>query len=320
MKILFTGVNSGIDKEPGPLKWLSSIAKREGHETCSALEEAPDLLICVDYQSKFKSLLQDAAARGVPRILIKQEPPVVYPLHGIDNPHGLFSMVITRGYSSNVPIFNSYQDWDVSYLRCPDRLNRVVAITADKWSSIPGELYSLRRLAYSKDERVDLFGYGWGDSNWVRMIRIAKEILISISSGVVPSVTNLNLALARPLNYLGSVENKLALLSRYKVSLVIENEGTRVSEKLVDCILAGTIPVYVGTPFAPFGVPDHLVIHSEPNLSSIQRSLTLALSWSSKDFISRAELWASDPESRENWDAEKVGSNILLHITDKFPK
>ena len=117
MKILFTGVNSGIDKEPGPLKWLSSIAKREGHETCSSLEESPDLLICVDYQSKFKSLLQDAAARGVPRILIKQEPPVVYPLHGIENPHGLFSMVITRGYSSNIPIFNSYQDWDVSYLR-----------------------------------------------------------------------------------------------------------------------------------------------------------------------------------------------------------
>ncbi|MDQ3879269.1 MAG: glycosyltransferase family 10, partial [Actinomycetota bacterium] len=50
--------------------------------------------------------------------------------------------------------------------------------------------------------------------------------------------------------YRGAVEDKAAILSRYRFALCYENTSFPgyITEKIFDCIFAGTIPVYLGAP------------------------------------------------------------------------
>lgn len=318
IKILFTGVNSGVAKISKFDKGLAGIARRQGYEVCQNIADSPDLLICIDYDPRYKKLLREAGDSGVPLVLVKQEPPVVIPSHRWANPSGLFDFVITRAKAEHTPIFPAHQHWDTGYLTRDVRLSKIVAISADKWSSVPGELYSLRRRVYSRDARLDVFGHGWTDTKWKRLQRVVKELLIPLKHGVMPTLANLPFAFDEPLSFKGIAGNKLEVLSSYHASLVIENDSSSLSEKLVDCILAGTIPVYVGPPTSPFGIPESLIIRSEADIESLTRALDLALETDSQEFRSRAWSWASQANSRENWSGESVGTSLLSHIVSQI--
>jgi hypothetical protein len=125
-------------------------------------------------------------------------------------------------------------------------------------------------------------------------------------------------AFLKPLNFKGIARNKLEVLSAYHASLVIENDESSMSEKLIDCILAGTIPIYVGPPVLAFNIPEDLVIHSKSDTSSIERAMDEALRWDSKDYRSRAWDWASQNITRSTWDSEEVGIRLLAHVIDRI--
>lgn len=117
-----------------------------------------------------------------------------------------------------------------------ERLNRIVVINGNHIPrSFHGQLYGKRievmaRLA--KLGVVDLYGRGWNEwwshrSMWPPYWMHYKS-LMSI--------------------YRGSCESKYEVLSRYKFSLCFENMAMKgyVTEKLFDCLYAGTIPLYLG--------------------------------------------------------------------------
>jgi hypothetical protein len=57
--------------------------------------------------------------------------------------------------------------------------------------------------------------------------------------------------------------------SNSKFSLVIENSDSYVSEKLIDVLISGSIPVYFGTSFATTPLPENMIIRysgAEENL------------------------------------------------------
>jgi hypothetical protein len=62
--------------------------------------------------------------------------------------------------------------------------------------------------------------------------------------------------------YRGSVDDKLATLAAYKFTLAIENThfAGYISEKLFDCFVAGTIPIYDGAPDISRYVPPECFI------------------------------------------------------------
>ena len=318
IKIFFTGINAGTADNLGVETGLTAIARRQGYDICVGVADAPDLVICVDYDKRFDKILKEASKAKVPLVLVKQEPKVVCPAHRFENPKGIFNLVIKRAAEKNVPIFPAHQDWDTSFLHVGIRRKKVIAISSDKWSFVPGELYSLRLKMYSQDVRIDLFGNGWGQPNWNRALLIAKELIICVRACLVPSISNLAVAFLKPLNFKGIAKNKLEVLSAYHASLVIENDESSMSEKLIDCILAGTIPIYVGPPVLAFNIPDDLVIHSKSDTSSIQRAMDEALRWDSKEYRSRAWDWASQDITRSTWDSEEVGIRLLAHVIDRI--
>jgi hypothetical protein len=100
--------------------------------------------------------------------------------------------------------------------------------------------------ALAKVGAVDLYGHGWTKwwshrSMWLPYW-LNRRVLMSI--------------------YRGSCISKYAVLSRYAFSLCFENmqmEGY-LTEKLFDCLYAGTIPVYLGASNISELVPESVYV------------------------------------------------------------
>lgn len=318
MRILFTGANHDSENWRKQSYSLANASHQMGHFVCSSFLDAPDVLICVDYHKRSEPLLSEAKNRGTPRVLIRQEPIVVQPQHGKKKLLDRFELVITRGNPRERPQFNTFQEWDTSEIDNATRFKRTVAISANKWSMIPGEYYSLRRKAYSQIDGIDVFGPGWNSSTIEEVMLVTKELVISLASGVFPEVSNLKWSLIRPQSYLGVAASKIKTLSRYEVSLVIENSAGYMSEKLVDSILAGTIPVYVGENVENFGIPAGLVIQAEPAVEAIRSAISQALNWDGHRYRMEAKAWAQSAGVKENWEKSCVSKKLLDYIESRF--
>jgi hypothetical protein len=126
----------------------------------------------------------------------------------------------------------------VPYWNNADRQNRIVVINGNHIPrSFQGELYSRRIEAMAdlaKLDAVDLYGRGW-DKWW------------SHRSMWPPYWRNYRALMSI---YRGSCESKYEVLSRYRFSLCFENMTMKgyLTEKLFDCLYAGTIPLYLGAP------------------------------------------------------------------------
>jgi hypothetical protein len=72
---------------------------------------------------------------------------------------------------------------------------------------------------------------------------------------------------------MGPVEDKLKTLRQYRFALIIENSDEYVSEKIVDALLAGVVPLYVGAELSRFGFPDGIANVCEPDERAIESTM-----------------------------------------------
>ena len=124
----------------------------------------------------------------------------------------------------------------------------LVNISYNKYSNVPGELYSARRDAIEYFERhhpgdFDLYGVGW--------LGTQESLHHSASRG------------KRHPSYRGTVENKWDVLPQYKFSLCYENSRDQsgcVTEKIFDCLRSDCMPVYWGAPNISAYVDDDVFV------------------------------------------------------------
>lgn len=85
---------------------------------------------------------------------------------------------------------------------------------------------------FASKKELDLYGAGWGDLD------------------ELPMVWGNRLRDAVKDQYLGRCENKLETISGYRFSICFENMVLPgyMTEKMVDCFVAGTVPLYLGAP------------------------------------------------------------------------
>ncbi len=148
-----------------------------------------------------------------------------YSLEGVDQSR-LHKLYWPQPYKDVLPDF-----WNRE-----ERLNRIVMINGNhKPASYNNELYSKRieaLAALSVFDSIDLYGRGWErwwsrNSMWMPYWKHRKKIM---------SV------------YKGSCRSKYEVLSRYTFALCFENMVMKgyITEKIFDCLYAGTIPLYLG--------------------------------------------------------------------------
>ena len=129
-------------------------------------------------------------------------------------------------------------------------------IILNNYSNV-NELYSERiRAAVELNNMcsVDLYGFGW-DSSLYQTIR---KIL---GSNAFPHMYWKNRKLIKAM-YKGRAESKYETLSRYKFAISFENMALPgyITEKIFDCLFAGTIPIYLGAPDIEKYVPKNCFI------------------------------------------------------------
>jgi hypothetical protein len=270
------------------------------------LADLPDVTICVDLNKASKNTIKAATNLGIACVLIKNEPSVVTPGHLSKRIDSMFSKVIEVGRPSEENLYRWPQTWNPEFFDQPVRLPRTVSINANKFSCLRGELYSLRSKAYSGIENLDLYGQGWDRPASYNFLKFMKDLQIAISASPMRlTISCLGNLARRPRNLLGPSADKLETLAKYKTTLVIENSREFMSEKLIDAILAGTIPVYVGPPVEVFGIPEELVVTAEPDLKSLRRATKYALEMNYDSWKGRARSWINEPGVKDSWDGSK---------------
>lgn len=133
-----------------------------------------------------------------------------------------------------------------------DRTGHIAVVSGNKTVRHPLELYSTRLEAVRWADRhrpgsLDLYGTGW-----------ERRVLPGRVGGVLSARTPLGRLLARPpAAYRGLADRKGDVLSRYRFSLCLENARDipgYITEKMIDVMLAGAVPVYRGAD----NVTDHV--------------------------------------------------------------
>jgi hypothetical protein len=315
VKILFNGKNhSQALKDLDPSS-LSGAAQNLGFEMVNSLKEAPDVVICVDYDKSAIPTIRDAKTLGIRTVLIINEPDVVIPEHSQARILSEFDMVVKVARPQTSKLLKWPQTW-LPLSENRERLDRVVLVNADKWSYVQGQHYWLRAAVSSQLDRIDVFGFGWDRPLFVRLAHRAFELWRTLSSRARPQFQGLTRILARPKNYKGSIRDKNSAMKNYKVALVVENSSEFLTEKLFDAWFAGCIPVYVGPSVEAFGIPSNLVFQvQQPSVQEVIISIDAALAadWESyfhnlKDFLSS--------DAAAEWKAESALAAIVYHATD----
>lgn len=152
----------------------------------------------------------------------------------------------------------------------------MTSISGNKTSSHRLELYSERFKAikwFSKNHPADFkyFGIGWDYPFSLRMQKLLKK---------------LNLLQFMPKNespsYGGKVDQKITVLRTFKFAICYENgkdiDGY-ITEKIFDCLFAGTIPVYWGASNITQYIPENCFIdrrlfHSHEELYEFLKNLS----------------------------------------------
>jgi hypothetical protein len=136
-------------------------------------------------------------------------------------------------------------------------------INANKYSYVSNQLYSYRRRAIRYFENFpdfDLYGRGWGKgSSAVAPRQLPLKVLAGHPFAVARDLLD-----TKPYSsFRGSVDDKYKALEEYRFSLCFENEKNSpgyITEKLFDCLIAGTVPVYLGAPNIADYVPSECFI------------------------------------------------------------
>ncbi len=121
---------------------------------------------------------------------------------------------------------------------------RLVLVNANKTAfGSKNELYSerLRAIKYFSGSNFDLYGYGWDRKPGFPYCFFSRYIKRA---------------------YRGTVEDQISTLSKYKFAACFENavfEGY-LTEKIFNCLFAGTIPIYYGAPDIEKYVPKECFI------------------------------------------------------------
>jgi hypothetical protein len=165
---------------------------------------------------------------NVPKILVAFEPSVVHPSNWDTALHDLFDAIITwhdgwawgeRYHKLYFPLPAEYPPLNV----LPFSERRLLThMSTNKYSSQPGELYSLR-----------LHLLNWFYTN-------APQDLRYYGMAWPPD---------EPC-YGGTPTHKADVFPQHKFALVIENEAAPgwITEKLYDCLRCGVVPIYYGAP------------------------------------------------------------------------
>jgi hypothetical protein len=239
---------------PDPL--LFSLKENLKTEFQQDLSFSPDVRKYSDIHVQIDVNKKDLRLPGKFNVLILREPQSVIPFQYKFKFLKKFDLVIPMGEKRaknlrldewvNPPYDYIHHDTDESL-----RTQEVVMVNSAKFSANHQSLYGFRRKVSKKLRLLgisyDLIGDNWKMSKKKELRERLWAVRKEFAAGNVPNLYEAfsNFFYGYP-EYIGRVDNKINVMSKYKYAMIIENENDYISEKLFDAIAAGCVPIYVG--------------------------------------------------------------------------
>ena len=272
------------------------------------------------------------------RVLIRVEPKCVNPFQYLTKVNVFYAhhLVISNQFKTkDESIF-----WENGHLPSKNLLNQILESTnnsrdrsgicllnQNKFSTVPGELYSLRRSAINRflKNNIDfvLGGRDWEKSNFWEFKSKVRNLFVNFGRSKGISFSNFFVNLNKKSSNLimvGEIDDTYEFLSKYEYCLVIENEETYVSEKLLNAIISGCIPIYVGPDLSDFGFPRNIAVEVGRN-PKLMIDVFFNLSAIKKEEIRKVgRIWIESELSYERWGVEpgfEKLTDILLRVCNK---
>lgn len=319
-RIWIGGINPPLPFSENHFKYANFVSFKDV-ETLIASVEPDDYVVISDVDQKAIKAVKAVRNRVQKTVLIRNEPQVVCPKNYRESTISLFDEIVDVGrtllettYTAPYAIaWPTIEQLQKNLYR--EKLSEIVFMNSNKLSFVKGELYSLRRIAL-KSRKIWIYGPGWSSSFLARIKTLVGELLIASTAQTSFAFGAMRLWFSKYENYLGLAENKLDSLSAYKVALTIENSADYMSEKLMDALLAGCIPVYVGPDPNFFKIPSSLVVHANPTFASISRKIDVALSMDFDAWQVEAEAFLISDETKDFWSQATIYTGILEKILD----
>ena len=280
MKIAITSQDSRSDFVFDAEPWLSFAEeiRRNGHEIVK-IDKKPEAVIF----NNFSKSIYRKLSRQIPtnrRFLIVWEPPCNAPENFNDKNRGRFSEVLFPSpiwqrrfnglsfpWPQNTYTLDFKDNWST-------RKDKFCLIQANRWRFSKGDKYCLRREILSLcSDQIDLYGRNWNQGPIKDTMRLIKSIPDSIKEKSFSLKSAYGIGVKYQ-TYRGVAKDKIKVLEDYRYSLVIENSDEYVSEKIVDAILAGTIPVYVGANLSHFGFPENIAQICSSKTAEIRKAMS----------------------------------------------
>jgi hypothetical protein len=304
--------------------------------------------LLINLNHNWKSLREQTKHGSVPtRILIRLEPPSVFPAQYTPKVEETYDLLFNPGrpqqsredfipwpyqFQKNplkpqieppsvLEILNQkFDDGQFDYNNWRERQIFCAMISANKISPNGSGNYELRRtLAKNlKDPRLQIFGELWRSSLSAKLryrLGVLRFALVSRSEFSLRAI--LNDTLSRYPRTFGEIEDKHAILKDSKFSFVIENSGDYVSEKLLDSLIEGCIPIYIGPHFEGTNLPEELVIRTASAPEGLMDFLEGLNPETIKNKLSTIREFLLSPSFLE-WEATLVYRTIAQKIDAKY--
>lgn len=257
--------------------------------------------------------------------LIRVEPIVVNPYQYRRDTEEKYGKIVVISPNELKSPKNQY--WESGYIdfeKIVESQNKaesgVAIINENKYSFVPGSNYKLRRRVIDefirKETAIRVAGKNWDqDLLWqtkkqISAARSAAKYHGRVDISQFQSPFNLN---SPWVEYFGRVESVQKFLSESKFAIVIENDSTYVSEKLLNALIAGCIPLYCGPSLGAYEIPAGVAISLGKSPKQFVDTVLSTPHFELEKVREAGQNWIRSSEARKRWSVN-AGFYRLLDI------
>ena len=317
---------------------------------CHLVENSVEVhaLICINHDPIAYKTFCDAGGSPENAFLIRLEPMAVFPVQYKVEIEALYAKVFTPGSLRQVG--GNQLRWPYYFNQNPLRPEKhspnlelvlvkasktgvfefenwrqrpisISLIASNKVSPISRNNYKIRRKLASSisADTLKIYGNLWNKNLLSKLAHRASVAYSTLKSGNSLNILEIYGGLHRKFpGYVGTVIDKHKIINKSKFSLVIENDDDYVSEKLIDALIGGSIPVYIGGDVTRIGIPPELV---QSNLRKKKEILDFIGTFTDEEAIQKLraiQQWLSSESFLNSWSGDKVFTEIADMIAESL--
>ena len=309
-------------------------------------------LICINHNSKIYTEFIRSGGKPENAAIIFLEPYAVYPaqysqknlqkyaiLHAPGNPsfkdcYGRFipwpyqAMANPcKPYNESDPINRRIKENDqlglFDYDEWVKRENFLTLINTNKVSAVKNENYRIRR-AYAHilpSNLLKLYGDLWVSPICRQVNHRLQVLLFNLKSGFLPNLFSIYGNLHwRYESAKGPLVDKQISLQSFKFSIVIENDSSYISEKMIDVMINGCIPIYYGPKDIDSIIPRGTYLELPSSPLEIVPMLQKLSSSEVQDLLISIKQFVTSQEFTQKWNSTNVFSQLANSIVNQLGK